>query len=864
MAKKTVITNNGTKGGNLVGKPHNDKKGNDVGGIKAIVTDANNRPVELEGGEVIINKEASKKHWKELSRINQSAGNGVPIEKPIDPHDEDPQEFAKGGKIQFNPNQLPNKWILKYAQHIKKNYPEIWKKGGNIYGNQAFINLERVVERGYWLDSEEWMYIKWRSYVARHKGDFRIEGVVAMLKWVDKVDKGWQYMKNLIEDEIKKLKQKKSSMAKGGWSVSKNQRMSKGGSVENKSFVVFFKSNVLNNIVYTNIDSDSLENAIKTQKSAYDWSDIQWIKGFEQKDANYLQEFFLHNIKQKWETNSELSVHIKDDKILFKRNTDTVEFEFTPLFEIKENQRVFKEAYLSNENAEIYIDSDFNFDRNKIFELIFNKMSKGGKTMENTEKLIQTLKQNSNVQYGIISTTKDGEKYRYVSYRYKNSISPNWLVMLYQKAAAENGNWFDTKIFYKDYTIHYDRPTMKNMPNGSMGMKELEIIESKKLKMAKGGQIETPMTVDEMENFFYRRNAKVSVDEMPKYITDGAITYQKIGYKKTNGLKQGMFIVATYKKYNVGAEFFRIEGFIKERTSKNPTYKEDLNNEKEILENIIERYDTMKEMLFSNGCSKLEELETLEERSRKLNVDFQFSILFRDVTDNGLDKLGNYYFIYDGKWSRGSGAEPLSFIQYIPLAGDVEMSMGNVQRQDPLTHEKITEIEHIPSMSSKGVSSGFSVGDKGWYNGKKRVPIEITKLNEKNVYFLNTETGEVKRSETKNFERLFEKELNVQEREKFIEEANVEVESWQENNEREEKLSKKPKKSNKEEAQTAISSKEKPDYYALFKQKFSVMEYTNNEVVGVQLTAFTEIAKENKLLKVQDITDLLTAIQKLA
>jgi len=552
MAKKTVITNNGTKGGNLVGKPHNDKKGNDVGGIKAIVTDANNRPVELEGGEVIINKEASKKHWKELSRINQSAGNGVPIEKPIDPHDEDPQEFAKGGKIQFNPNQLPNKWILKYAQHIKKNYPEIWKKGGNIYGNQAFINLERVVERGYWLDSEEWMYIKWRSYVARHKGDFRIEGVVAMLKWVDKVDKGWQYMKNLIEDEIKKIKQKKSSMAKGGWSVSKNQRMSKGGSVENKSFVVFFKSNVLNNIVYTNIDSDSLENAIKTQKSAYDWSDIQWIKGFEQKDANYLQEFFLHNIKQKWETNSELSVHIKDDKILFKRNTDTVEFEFTPLFEIKENQRVFKEAYLSNENAEIYIDSDFNFDRNKIFELIFNKMYKGGK------------------------------------------------------------------------------------------------------------------------------------------------------------------------------------------------------------------------------------------------------------------------------------------------------------------------LEHIPSMSGKGGSIGFSVGDKGWYNGKKRVPIEITKLNEKNVYFLNTETGEVKRSETKNFERLFEKELNVQEREKFIEEANVEVESWQKNNEREEKLSKKPKKSNKEEAQTAISSKEKPDYYALFKQKFSVMEYTNNEVVGVQLTAFTEIAKENKLLKVQDITDLLTAIQKLA
>jgi hypothetical protein len=59
MAKK-IVTNDGKKGGWLVGKRHNDKNGNPIGGIKAIVTDAGNRPVELEGGEVIINREASK------------------------------------------------------------------------------------------------------------------------------------------------------------------------------------------------------------------------------------------------------------------------------------------------------------------------------------------------------------------------------------------------------------------------------------------------------------------------------------------------------------------------------------------------------------------------------------------------------------------------------------------------------------------------------------------------------------------------------------------------------------------------------------------------------------------------------------
>jgi hypothetical protein len=213
---KEIKTSNGKKGGLLKGKPHYDKQGNSLGGIKAVVTDSGNRPVELEGGEVIINKEASKKHWKLLSKINQSAGNGVPIGPPAGAGmDEDPEEFKEGGRIiEFNPNHIPNKWVVQYAEKIKKENPEIWKLGGNIFGNEAFENLLRVSKRGHWLDSEEWMYIKWRSYVARHKGDFRIEGVVAMLKWCDKVEKGWAYMKDLIEENIEKIESKK--METGG------------------------------------------------------------------------------------------------------------------------------------------------------------------------------------------------------------------------------------------------------------------------------------------------------------------------------------------------------------------------------------------------------------------------------------------------------------------------------------------------------------------------------------------------------------------------------------------------------------------------------------------------------------------------
>lgn len=200
-------TNDGTIGGLLQGPAHYDKSGKPLGGIKVIVD--NNKEIEVEGKEFVVNKEASKKHWKELSKINQSAGNGVPINEP-NQFDEDPAEYKQGGNvIDFNPNRVPSKMILNYAKKIKKSYPEVWKLGGNIFGNEAFENLKRVSERGYWLDSEKWMYIKWRSYVARHIHDFRIEGVIAMLKWVDKVEKGWPYMKALIEEEIQKKATKK-------------------------------------------------------------------------------------------------------------------------------------------------------------------------------------------------------------------------------------------------------------------------------------------------------------------------------------------------------------------------------------------------------------------------------------------------------------------------------------------------------------------------------------------------------------------------------------------------------------------------------------------------------------------------------
>jgi len=257
-------TTDGTQGGLLKGKPHYDAKGNPTGGIPVVVDKSRN--IEVEGEEFVVNAEASKKHWQELSKINQSAGNGVAIGPPNGAADEDPEEYDKGGKIQFNPNHVPNKWILSFAEKVRTKYPKVWDLGGNIFGNEAYKNLKRVAERGYWLDSEEWMYIKWQSYIARHKKDFRIAGVIAMLKWVDKVDRGWAYMKDLIEERIKK------ETAKPGW----KHKMKGGGQIPTNDFIYY---NDLNDDLEQKLYSTAQEYFVKHKTDDYWHFSMQYFNG---------------------------------------------------------------------------------------------------------------------------------------------------------------------------------------------------------------------------------------------------------------------------------------------------------------------------------------------------------------------------------------------------------------------------------------------------------------------------------------------------------------------------------------------------------------------------------------------------------
>jgi 16S rRNA G966 N2-methylase RsmD len=168
---KTIQTSNGKKGGTLLGKSHAE------GGIKAVVVDTQ-RPIEVESGEVIINKHAAKKHWKELSEINQSAGNGVPIGEPM---------FSKGGNFDSNDKtEIYEKW----KQLVNMSYSELKNFYDSEEGKIAGLTKKEADSQGIhsgresakWImkmkktPNSEWTLPMWRwakrqiSFVSRMSG----------------------------------------------------------------------------------------------------------------------------------------------------------------------------------------------------------------------------------------------------------------------------------------------------------------------------------------------------------------------------------------------------------------------------------------------------------------------------------------------------------------------------------------------------------------------------------------------------------------------------------------------------------------------------------------------------------------------
>ena len=107
-----------------------------------------------------------------------------------------------------------------FAKNIKEQTPEIWKAGGNIRGNEAFMLWERARDGQDTEAIREWIKER-EAWIKRHfedgkqfKGDTEpnlsnVGGVVAQIKWGTIGTLGEQGMKDVILELTKKLEGKK-------------------------------------------------------------------------------------------------------------------------------------------------------------------------------------------------------------------------------------------------------------------------------------------------------------------------------------------------------------------------------------------------------------------------------------------------------------------------------------------------------------------------------------------------------------------------------------------------------------------------------------------------------------------------------
>ena len=101
------------------------------------------------------------------------------------------------------------------AEDLKENFPELWSKAGNEKGNEQFRKLAPIAKRGGVPDGEaEENAIRLReAWVARHRGDFQLNGVIAQVKWLAVGDRGLDHMRKVLREAKDKLDRSEPEMA---------------------------------------------------------------------------------------------------------------------------------------------------------------------------------------------------------------------------------------------------------------------------------------------------------------------------------------------------------------------------------------------------------------------------------------------------------------------------------------------------------------------------------------------------------------------------------------------------------------------------------------------------------------------------
>lgn len=102
----------------------------------------------------------------------------------------------------FNAYAIPNRNVLRYGKYLQANHPILWRKSGSAFPDYLFKRLLRVCARGYWLDREYPIFLKWKAYTQTHRHDENLSNVVALVKCGSTLHQGLPQMRKIIHSVI--------------------------------------------------------------------------------------------------------------------------------------------------------------------------------------------------------------------------------------------------------------------------------------------------------------------------------------------------------------------------------------------------------------------------------------------------------------------------------------------------------------------------------------------------------------------------------------------------------------------------------------------------------------------------------------
>ena len=152
-----------------------------------------------------------------LSGFTPPAPAPAPAPAPVGARAEKVTDFPeKGGNKAISLRNSQYKvFPVAEAEALKAEYPSVWRKGGNIRGNQQFALLAPIAKRGGKPDGEaEENAIKRReAWAARHEGNTELPGIVAQVKWLVVASAGLSHMRKVLREAKQKADARRDLVA---------------------------------------------------------------------------------------------------------------------------------------------------------------------------------------------------------------------------------------------------------------------------------------------------------------------------------------------------------------------------------------------------------------------------------------------------------------------------------------------------------------------------------------------------------------------------------------------------------------------------------------------------------------------------